>query len=214
MTKMPARRFTLWFVGILLGVPLSASAGLAVPYACATVFDTTPPAIAMQGEPNVTVAVGTVYTDAGATAVDNIDGDLTARIAVTSNVNTAVPGQYTVIYTVSDSTANAATPVVRKVVAAVVDTTKPVITLLGEPTVTVEVLSTFTDPGATATDNVDGDITARIVKVGTVNTAKLGTYTITYDVADAAGNAAVRAVRTVKVVDTIPPVITVQEPSK
>jgi hypothetical protein len=208
MTKTPARLSALWFVCILLGIPLSASAGLAVPNASATVFDTTRPVITMNGEPSVTAPVGTAYTDAGATAVDNMDGDLTARIAVTSNVNTAVAGQYTVVYTVSDSTGNTAPPVVRTVVAVVVDTTKPVITLLGESTMTVAVFSTFTDPGATATDNIDGDISARIVKVDTVNTAKLGSYTITYDVADIAGNAAVQVVRTVKVVDTTPPVIT------
>ena len=50
-----------------------------------------------------------------------------------------------------------------------IDTAVPVITLLGDATVTIEVGSTYTDAGATATDNYDGDITSSIVTVSTVD---------------------------------------------
>lgn len=79
------------------------------------------------------------------------------------------------------------------------DTTAPVITLVGEAVVTVNVGDTYTDAGATVTDNVDGDITSRIVVVNSVNTSAAGTYTVTYNVSDAAGNAATEVIRTVKV---------------
>lgn len=79
------------------------------------------------------------------------------------------------------------------------DSTLPVITLNGTATVTLEVGSTFTDPGAKATDNKDGDITSKILTTGTVNTSVVGTYTITYTVSDTAGNTA-KASRTVNVV--------------
>lgn len=59
--------------------------------------------------------------------------------------------------------------------------------------------STFVDPGATATDNVDGNLTASIVVTGNVNTATLGVYTLTYNVVDAAGNAADAVTRNVTV---------------
>jgi hypothetical protein len=68
----------------------------------------------------------------------------------------------------------------------------------------------WVDPGATALDNVDGDITAKIIVTGTVNVAALGTYVITYNVKDAAGNPAKVATRTVRVVDTKPPIITLK----
>jgi len=42
------------------------------------------------------------------------------------------------------------------------DTTPPVITLTGEAVVSIEVGSTYVDGGATASDNVDGDITSNI----------------------------------------------------
>ncbi|HLC33194.1 MAG TPA: immunoglobulin-like domain-containing protein, partial [Candidatus Nanoarchaeia archaeon] len=47
--------------------------------------------------------VGTPYTDAGATAFDNEDGNLTSSIVTVSNVNTTVLGTYTITYTVKDS---------------------------------------------------------------------------------------------------------------
>ena len=55
------------------------------------------------------------------------------------------------------------------------------------------------DAGASATDNVDGDITAKIVVTGEVNSSVAGTYTLTYNVSDAAGNAAQSVSRTVEV---------------
>ncbi|MAU15148.1 MAG: hypothetical protein CMH48_11310 [Muricauda sp.] len=82
------------------------------------------------------------------------------------------------------------------------DTVPPVITLNGDATINLTVGDTFTDPGATAIDDVDGDISANIVVGGdTVDTNTAGTYTITYDVSDAAGNAATQVTRTVIVAE-------------
>ncbi|MEM7037382.1 MAG: DUF5011 domain-containing protein [Bacteroidota bacterium] len=68
------------------------------------------------------------------------------------------------------------------------DTVAPVITLLGDNPMTVEIGGTFTDPGATATDDVDGDLTSEITSTGTVDPNTAGHYHITYSVTDAAGN--------------------------
>jgi|AntAceMinimDraft_16_1070373.scaffolds.fasta_scaffold03157_6 hypothetical protein len=65
------------------------------------------------------------------------------------------------------------------------DTTAPVITLSGA-TLTVDFGGTFTDPGATATDDEDGNVTVNVT--GTVNTSSADTYTLTYTATDAAGN--------------------------
>ena len=80
------------------------------------------------------------------------------------------------------------------------DVTPPVITLLGTSPVTICLNDSYTDDGATAEDNCDGDITTSIQVGGSVNTAEVGTYTITYDVADAAGNTATQKTRTVHVI--------------
>ena len=77
------------------------------------------------------------------------------------------------------------------------DTTPPTTTLTGPPTINLTVGDTFTDPGATATDDVDGNITSSISISGSVDTSTAGTYTISYNVSDTAGNAATEAQRTV-----------------
>jgi hypothetical protein len=71
--------------------------------------------------------------------------------------------------------------------------------LLGDATVNINVGDIYTDAGATATDNIDGDITSSIIVADSVDTSAAGTYTVTYNVSDAAGNAADEVVRTVNV---------------
>jgi hypothetical protein len=160
--------------------------------------DTTPPTITLLGDADLTIPVGGTFTDPGATASDNVDGDITNKIVATGTVNTSTVGTYHLTYDVTDAAGNHATQVTRTVQVA--DATKPVITLLGDADLTIPVDGTFTDPGATASDNVDGDITDDIVVGGTVNTAAVGLYQLTYDVTDAAGNHAIQLTRTVHVV--------------
>ena len=91
---------------------------------------------------------------------------------------------------------------------AVNDTTAPVITLKGSASIRLNVGDVFTDPGATATDNKDGNLTADIVIAGSVDTSKVGVYTLTYKVTDAAGNKATPVTRSVEVVEKPIPVPT------
>ena len=70
------------------------------------------------------------------------------------------------------------------------DTTPPVISLLGTNPVNHEIFTVYTDAGATAIDNSDGDISANIVVTGSVDINALGTYILSYDVSDNAGNQA------------------------
>jgi PKD repeat protein len=81
----------------------------------------------------------------------------------------------------------------------ITDDEAPVITLIGEASKEIKIGESFTDPGASANDNVDGDITANIVVTGTVNNMNPGEYVLAYNVSDAAGNAATEVKRTVKV---------------
>ncbi len=82
---------------------------------------------------------------------------------------------------------------------SLVDTIKPVITLQGETEVNLTVGEAYTDAGATANDNVDGDISANIITVNSVNITVAGTYTVTYNVQDDANNSAGEVIRTVHV---------------
>ena len=87
---------------------------------------------------------------------------------------------------------------------AIAATTAPTISLTGDAELTVEAGSTFTDPGVTASDAEDGDITSSIVVGGdAVDTNAHGTYVITYDVTDSDGNAAAQVTRTIHVKETL-----------
>ena len=169
--------------------------------------DTVPPVITLNGEAIVVTELGGTYNDAGATAIDNVDGDISDKIVVGGDtVDASKAGTYTVTYNVTDAVGNKATEVIRTVTVS--DNTIPVITLSGDSTVIHEVGTDYTDAGATATDNIDGDLTANIIFDGTVDTSKLGEYSLSYDVTDAAGNKAIQVTRKVTVADTIAPVIT------
>ncbi len=166
------------------------------------VTDTTKPVITLAGASPMTVECHTSFTDPGATANDTCAGSLTATPSGTVDPNTV--GSYTITYTATDPSGNTQTAT-RTV--NVTDTTKPVITLAGSSPMTVECHTTFTDPGATANDTCAGSFAA--TPSGSVNANVPGTYTINYNASDPSGNAAVQVTRTVNVVDTTKPDITI-----
>ena len=89
-----------------------------------------------------------------------------------------------------------------------VDNTPPIITLIGSSTININQGDNYTDLGATATDNIDGDITADIIINNPVATNTAGVYLVTYGVSDSAGNPAMTATRTVNVIDITNPDVT------
>ncbi len=68
------------------------------------------------------------------------------------------------------------------------DITNPTITITGSAAVTIDLGDTYTDAGATANDDKDGDLTSQITTTGTVDVNKVGIYEIEYTVSDEAGN--------------------------
>ncbi len=79
------------------------------------------------------------------------------------------------------------------------DKTPPIITVLGENSVSIEQNSLYQDAGVTATDNNNQDITNSIVTSGSVDVTRPGTYTIRYAVTDSFGRTSM-AERTVEVI--------------
>lgn len=80
------------------------------------------------------------------------------------------------------------------------DVVPPVLTLVGDVEIEIAHGANYNDAGATADDNIDGPInSSRIVVNNPVNTSSVGLYTVTYNVSDVAGNAAVQISRTVNV---------------
>ncbi|WP_415407793.1 DUF1566 domain-containing protein [Sulfurovum sp. CS9] len=162
-----------------------------------TAVDTTSPDITLNGDNPMEVVRGSTFTDPGAIATDNVDGDV--PVSVSGTVDTSTVGTYTLTYSATDAAGNAATET-RTV--HVVDIIPPIITLNGTNPMDIVEGSTFTDPGAIATDDVDGDVPVSVS--GTVDTSIVGTYTLTYSATDAAGNDAATETRTVHVVAKAP----------
>ncbi|MDF0716104.1 DUF5011 domain-containing protein, partial [Muricauda sp. 334s03] len=295
--------------------------------------DTTPPSIVLIGDNPQDIVLGGTYTELGATASDNNDGDISGSITIdASGVDTNSVGSYLVTYNVSDLAGNPATEAVRTVnvvdvpqvlsvtsfnlidadsdniiqvlsdgdvinMAALAssnldiqaittndvgsvrlelsgtmaatrtesyapyalfgdvsgnyhgatfttgtylitgvpysapglggdqgttlslsfsivddpgpDTTPPSIVLIGDNPQDIVLGGTYTELGATASDNNDGDISGSItIDASGVDTNSVGSYLVTYNVSDLAGNPATEAVRTVNVVD-VPQVLSV-----
>ena len=132
--------------------------------------------------------------DAVELSVRVLDGAGYQRVDNTITPEPGVVGQLGVRLVANDGSLDSAVFVLDVQVLA--DTVPPVIVVTGSPTVTINLGGTYTDAGATATDNIDGDISDQIVVDNPVDTSQVGTYTITYTVDDFAGNSTV-ATRTV-----------------
>jgi len=160
------------------------------------------PTITLTGDNPQILEVGQAYVELGATATDDKDGDLTASITIdASSIDSSNPGTYQVTYDVSDSSDNAAATAVRTVIYE--DRTPPEISLLGNNPQVITQGNPYVELGATATDNVDGDLTsAIIIDDSAVDAGTVGSYDVTYDVQDSSGNSAATMVRTVNVEET------------
>ena len=158
--------------------------------------DDTAPLITLNGNSNVIHEAGNIYVDANASWADAVDGN--GVLVAAGEVNASKPGSYTLSYNYTDAAGNVAQTVTRTV--NVVDTTSPVITLTGVANVMHEAGNFYVDANASWADAVDGN--GVLVAAGEVNASKPGSYTLSYNFTDAAGNAAQAVTRTVNVVDT------------
>lgn len=148
--------------------------------------DVVAPVITVNGSLALTIEACTSYTDAGASAFDNIDYDLTSSITTTGTVNANLPGVYNIVYSVTDAAGNAAS--LTRVVT-VVDNTAPVITINNTaPSLFVCVGSTFV-ASATATDCVDSNVSLTNNANTAIDYNTPGSYVVTFTATDYKGNA-------------------------
>ena len=147
--------------------------------------DVVPPTITLTNGIDISINIGKDFSDPGFTAADDCDGDLTQAVTVKGNVDGHKYGTYTLTYRVADSSGNVCE--IKRTVK-IGDFTAPVIALQGETFTYVKVGTNYADPGFTASDNIDGDLTSKVAVTGGVDTSKMGRNYLTYTVTDAAGN--------------------------
>ena len=162
-----------------------------------TVQDTTAPTITLAGDNPVILETLESYVESGATASDFCHGDLTASIVIdSSEVDVLTPGSYNVFYTSVDPSGNTT---IKTRSVQVLDTTPPVITLIGDSDILILQNDIYVEEGAIASDDTDANV---VVVVGgdVVDTSVIDVYIVDYDAVDASGNVAETQVRTVTVI--------------
>jgi hypothetical protein len=172
--------------------------------------DTTAPVITLLGDNPLHLSVGGSFVEPGVTVTDNVDASVPyitfvngiEMEASAGSIDTSVQTTYIITYSATDTRGNLATATRSVIIGSATapsdtgtttppvsaDTTAPVVSLAGSAAMQLTVGDTFTDPGATATDDTDGTITSSVVVSGAVDTATEGLYTLTYTATDAAGN--------------------------
>ena len=142
------------------------------------VVDTKAPEITLLGDAEVTILPIETYQEAGFTASDNYDGDITSRVQREEKDGM-------IVYTVQDSSGNQVS-VTRKVNKH--DPVAPVLELKGGSRVSIAIGTSFAEPGFTATDNCDGDLTSAVQVSGGIDPYRPGVYKLTYTVSDSFQN--------------------------
>lgn len=173
----------------------------------ANIVDVAQPIINLNGASIMNVEQNTNFTDLGVSSIQDKEeinvSTVTKRYEYFDGVNT-IPvevldttkiGTYYIYYEVIDSNENKGLAI-RIVNVYKKDTTPPTITVVGEGSLILDYGVVYTDQGAIAQDNIDGDLTSKIVTVGEVNTQKEGTQIIKYLIIDSEGNTS-SAVRTI-----------------
>ena len=153
----------------------------------------TTPQITLKGDKVMTVTMKEGYSELGATASFSFH-DISEHVRIDSQVNDDKVGTYKVIYTVDylEKTATAERTV------NVIDKEPPEITLTDGEEITIRPGSKYEDPGVTAVDDSDGDVSDKVTAKGFVDVFNKGDYEVTYTVTDSYDNTAT-AVRTVTV---------------
>lgn len=113
-------------------------------------------------------------------AVDNLDGDITDKVS-----SSIIDGH--IVFSVTDSSGNTTT--IEKQ-AMLKDEEAPTILLKGEEKMFLSLDEVYNEPGVSAYDNCDGEISQKVVVDGKVDEKKPGTYILTYTVMDESGNMA------------------------
>ncbi|MBE6029908.1 MAG: DUF5011 domain-containing protein, partial [Clostridiales bacterium] len=153
----------------------------------------TTPQITLKGEKVMEVTMKDGYTELGATAAFSFH-DISDHVQIDSQVNDDKVGTYKVIYTVNylEKTATVERTV------NVIDKEPPEITLTDGDAISIRPGAGFQEPGVTAVDDSDGDVSRLVESKGFVDPFNEGDYEVTYWVSDSYGNEA-SAVRTVTV---------------
>ena len=137
----------------------------------------------LKGEQHIILGLEDEYIEKGYIA-NSMQWDLGDRVSVEGNLNTHIVGSYCIEYKMSFLNREYSL----KRTVDVIDAIAPTITLNGDSEIRLYVGDNYTEEGATAIDNYDGDISDNIVISSYPDTTQEGEYDIVYTVEDSSGN--------------------------
>lgn len=150
------------------------------------------PALQLIGPGTVSITKNETYQELGFTVLDNVDQDLESRVIVRGEVNASRVGTYILEYSVSDLAGNTSEIVTRSVEVkepiVIRDLEGPTLVLKGSNRINLYVGEEYKEPGYSAIDTVDGNLTSSVIIQGFLSTSKAGTYQLSYYVVDSSGN--------------------------
>jgi hypothetical protein len=139
------------------------------------------PKLTLNGNKITIIEVNKEYKEQGAKAISN-NKDISNSIITTGSVDTSKVGEYKITYTVQNNKKKNKRTIER--IVKVVDKIKPIISLIGEYSISIYLNQIYREQGAKATDNYDGDITTSIKINNKIDNTKIGKYEVIYEPED------------------------------
>ncbi len=167
-------------------------------------IDTVKPTIALKDLSRIETEINQTYVDPGVTAIDNLEGDISSRYEMIGNVNIAKTGPNYLGYIVRDLYGNVS-DTIKRTVFVVLNQRGPKLTLNGG-NIRILVNTKFNEPGYNALDNLGNNINMLVQTSTDLDTSRVGSYNIIYNITDADGFSVIRT-RTVTVIDSLAPTI-------
>lgn len=127
----------------------------------------------LEGTEKITVILGDDYIEPGYKAYDKNGNDCTNQVEITSTIDTNTIGEYEILYSIDK---------INKIRYVSVIEPETIIYLTGGKNMCLELGKKYNEPGYSATDSKDGDLTKKVKVTGSVNHQKEGIYKRTYSV--------------------------------
>ena len=137
--------------------------------------------LTLEGNDEITIYEGTTYNELGYIAFDNKDNTYMDEVIIDGVVDTNSEGSYTITYNFKDIKKTRVVKVIPKA------SNITFVHLNGDMNITLNVGDTYTEPGYSAIDSVDGDLTSKVIVSGKVDTKKVGSYSLVYFVTNSNG---------------------------
>ena len=166
-----------------------------------SVIYTTCPRLQLNGSPNITMSYREKYEEAGV-IVKNANGNYMSKIKIENNIDTTKIGNYYIDYSLKLKEKKLH---VRRNIK-IIDNISPVIKLKGNQIIEMSINTEYKEPGYTAIDEYDGDITDKVEIKGKIDTENYGEYVLTYKVKDNSDNTT-EVNRIIKIIDEEKPKI-------